>query len=359
MLKDGGSFKVDARRNGTHPYTSMQLAARAGEEIFEALKPRGVHVDLHRPDLVVYVEVRDRRAYVFSEYLDGPGGLPMGSQGKVVAVIERRRDALAAWMMMKRGCRVLLLGDDAEALSILTRWDPEPRRMQRGPGKRGPQQQGLGRGRGLGPGRGGVSSDHGCGRAGIPPSRRDVKRRNRKAFGRDFFVGAVRLLYIVVVSAHRGSSLLRSLALPAQSASLATGGGLAAVYPALVGVVAQPVQVLVGHDRGVVLVHHDDLEPYVLTILAHPVGVEDLHVGEALGRPLLGDPLDALAHGDLLHTLALGAASLIPKALVQPALSDAAADDDYSLPDRYDASDLVSREWWTTPPRYRDCSWSV
>lgn len=129
LLKDGGSFKVDARRNGTHPYTSMQLAARAGEEIFEALKPRGVHVDLHRPDLVVYVEVRDRRAYVFSEYLDGPGGLPMGSQGKVVAVIERRRDALAAWMMMKRGCRALLLGDDAEALSILTRWDPEPRRI--------------------------------------------------------------------------------------------------------------------------------------------------------------------------------------------------------------------------------------
>jgi len=129
LLKDGGSFKVDARRNGTHPYTSMQLAARAGEEIFEALKPRGVHVDLHRPDLVVYVEVRDRRAYVFSEYLDGPGGLPMGSQGKVVAVIEMRRDALAAWMMMKRGCRALLLGDDAEALSILTRWDPEPRRI--------------------------------------------------------------------------------------------------------------------------------------------------------------------------------------------------------------------------------------
>jgi tRNA uracil 4-sulfurtransferase len=88
-----------------------------------------VHVDLHHPDLVVYVEVRDKRAYVFSEYLDGPGGLPMGSQGKVVAVIEKRRDALAAWMMMKRGCRVLLLGDDAEAIRILARWDPEPRRI--------------------------------------------------------------------------------------------------------------------------------------------------------------------------------------------------------------------------------------
>lgn len=126
LLKDSGSFKVDARRNGTHPYTSMQLAAQAGEEIFEALKPRGVRVDLHHPDLVVYVEVRDKRAYVFSEYLEGPGGLPMGSQGKVVAVIENRRDALAAWMMMKRGCRVLLLGDDPEALHILERWDPEP-----------------------------------------------------------------------------------------------------------------------------------------------------------------------------------------------------------------------------------------
>ena len=135
LLRDGSSFRVEARRNGVHPYTSMQLAAQAGEEIFEAHRHRGVRVDLHNPDLVVYVEVRDKRAYVFSSYLAGPGGLPMGSQGKVVAVIERRRDALAAWMMMKRGCRVLFMGDDEEAMRTIERWDPEPRLIKGPPGK--------------------------------------------------------------------------------------------------------------------------------------------------------------------------------------------------------------------------------
>lgn len=128
LLADGSTFRVEARRNGVHPYTSMQLAAQAGEEIYEAHRHRGIRVDLHHPDLTVFVEVRDRRAYVFSEYQAGPGGLPMGSQGKVVALLERRRDALAAWMMMKRGCRVLFLGEDEEAMRIVRRWDPEPRR---------------------------------------------------------------------------------------------------------------------------------------------------------------------------------------------------------------------------------------
>jgi thiamine biosynthesis protein ThiI len=127
LLKDGASFRVEARRNGVHPYTSMQLAAEVGEEIYEANRQRGVRVDLHSPDQVVYVEVRDRRAYVFTEYLEGPGGLPMGSQGRVVAVIEGERDALAAWMMMKRGCRVLYLGDEEGAMRAIERWDPEPR----------------------------------------------------------------------------------------------------------------------------------------------------------------------------------------------------------------------------------------
>lgn len=135
LLKDGSTFRVEARRNGVHQYTSMQLAAQAGEEIFEANKHRGVRVDLHRPDLIVYVEVRDRRAYVFSEYMDGPGGLPMGSQGKVVALIRNERDALAAWMMMKRGCRVLFIAESEQAMRTLERWDPEPRKVQGPPRK--------------------------------------------------------------------------------------------------------------------------------------------------------------------------------------------------------------------------------
>jgi len=52
-----------------------------------------------------------------------------------VALIDNRRDALAAWMMMKRGCRALFLVQDEEAMKILERWDPEPRRVTGTPGK--------------------------------------------------------------------------------------------------------------------------------------------------------------------------------------------------------------------------------
>ncbi|TFG57262.1 MAG: hypothetical protein E4H30_01145 [Methanomassiliicoccus sp.] len=129
LLKDGSSFRVEARRNGTHTYTSMELARDTGEEIYEATRHRGVRVDLHHPDQIIYVEVRENRAYIFSEYLDGPGGLPMGSQGKVVAIMNERKDALAAWMMMKRGCRVLFLGNNEDAMHIIEGWDPEVRKI--------------------------------------------------------------------------------------------------------------------------------------------------------------------------------------------------------------------------------------
>ena len=132
-LEDGCSFAVRARREGTHKYTSMELAKEAGSAIFEANKDRGITVDLTSPDKVVYIEVRDSKAYVFDEYIPGPGGLPMGSQGKVIADIAgdrgtvsawmmMRRGTVSAWMMMRRGCRVLVTGDgDTDTLRM---YDP-------------------------------------------------------------------------------------------------------------------------------------------------------------------------------------------------------------------------------------------
>lgn len=125
ILREGQSFAVKARREGNHPYKSMDVGREVGSAIFLANEDRGVRVDLTRPDMTFYVEVRDRKAYIFSEYLSGPGGLPMGSQGKVVAVVETERDALAAWMLMKRGCRVFVStpSEDGPA-SMLKAWDP-------------------------------------------------------------------------------------------------------------------------------------------------------------------------------------------------------------------------------------------
>jgi len=125
VLKDGQSFAVKARREGNHPYKSMDVGREVGSAIFLANEDRGVRVDLTHPDVTFYVEVRERKAYIFTEYLPGPAGLPMGSQGKVVALVESDRDALAAWMLMKRGCRVFVSTslEDGPA-AILRAWDP-------------------------------------------------------------------------------------------------------------------------------------------------------------------------------------------------------------------------------------------
>jgi thiamine biosynthesis protein ThiI len=125
VLREGQSFAVKARREGNHPYKSMDVGREVGSAIFLANEDRGVRVDLTHPDVTFYVEVRERRAYIFSEYLSGPGGLPMGSQGKVVALVETERDALAAWMLMKRGCRVFVSTSSREGpASMLGAWDP-------------------------------------------------------------------------------------------------------------------------------------------------------------------------------------------------------------------------------------------
>ena len=128
VLKEGQAFAVKARREGNHPYKSMDVGREVGSAIFLANEHRGVRVDLTRPDATFYVEVREKKAYIFNEYLPGPGGLPMGSQGKVVAVVREDRDALAAWMLMKRGCRAtIMVPDGPSAAEALRGWDPKLR----------------------------------------------------------------------------------------------------------------------------------------------------------------------------------------------------------------------------------------
>ncbi len=123
VLREGQTFAVKARREGNHPYKSMDVGREVGSAIFLANEERGVRVNLSTPDVTFYIEVREKKAYLFSQYLSGPGGLPMGSQGKVVAIVEDERGALAAWMLMKRGCRVIV-HSSTDAHEALGAWDP-------------------------------------------------------------------------------------------------------------------------------------------------------------------------------------------------------------------------------------------
>jgi thiamine biosynthesis protein ThiI len=100
-LRPGESFALRVRRTGEQGYTSRDVAVRLGEEI---VRRTGARVDLKTPDRTLYIEVRGGDAYLFDEILPGVGGLPLGSQGKALALISGGIDSpVAAYRMMRRG----------------------------------------------------------------------------------------------------------------------------------------------------------------------------------------------------------------------------------------------------------------
>lgn len=119
----GPSFAVRARRVGTHPFTSADMARTVGSAILSA-HPE-LKVNLTVPDWEVHVEVRGAIAYLFSEILPGVGGLPLGTQGKLVGLVENVEGTMASWLMMKRGSYVLpVFRTEEEPARGLRAWDP-------------------------------------------------------------------------------------------------------------------------------------------------------------------------------------------------------------------------------------------
>ena len=109
-----GSFAVRARRSGerdAHPFTSEEIEREGGRAVWEAVSDRfEPTVDLDEPDLTFHVECRSEEAFVACERREGPGGLPLGSQGRLVALVSGGVDSpVAAWSAMRRGCSVLPL----------------------------------------------------------------------------------------------------------------------------------------------------------------------------------------------------------------------------------------------------------
>ncbi len=124
LMFKGASFAVRPRRSGNHPYTSQEMARRIGEAILKDNSPLGIRVDLEEPDVEVSVEGRDRNAYLFSMALSGPGGMPLGSQGRALCIVDSEQGLASTWLMMKRGCSVLVATADATTIEPLEAWYP-------------------------------------------------------------------------------------------------------------------------------------------------------------------------------------------------------------------------------------------
>ncbi len=101
------SFKVESKRSDKRfPMTSIQLSQYVGGELAEAYP--NCRVDVHDPELIVNVEVRDLAAYVHAAPVEGAGGMPVGSNGVAVSLLSGGIDSpVSTWMIAKRGVRII------------------------------------------------------------------------------------------------------------------------------------------------------------------------------------------------------------------------------------------------------------
>lgn len=111
-LRPGMSFAVRARRQGVEGPSSQDLAALVGGRIHDACPE--IHVDLDHPAYEIFIEARTFGGLVYDRHLSSPGGLPWGSQGRVLCLLSAGIDSpVASWLMMKRGCETVHLHLDA------------------------------------------------------------------------------------------------------------------------------------------------------------------------------------------------------------------------------------------------------
>lgn len=99
------TFKVQARRaRKNYPMDSMELNRKLGEVILDAFPE--ISVDVHQPDVMLHVEIREK-IYIYSEIIPGPGGMPVGSNGKAMLLLSGGIDSpVAGYMIAKRGVKI-------------------------------------------------------------------------------------------------------------------------------------------------------------------------------------------------------------------------------------------------------------
>lgn len=101
------TFKVEAKRSDKKfPMTSPEICREAGGFILNEFSH--LTVDVHNPDITVYIEIRDENAYIHAKQIKGAGGMPTGTSGKACLLISGGIDSpVAGYMMAKRGLSLM------------------------------------------------------------------------------------------------------------------------------------------------------------------------------------------------------------------------------------------------------------
>ena len=108
-----GTFKISASRlEKDFMFNSEEINKKIGEFV---VKNKNAKVNLNNPDKEISIELFNKKAYVFDNKTKGLGGLPVGVSGKVAVLLENENSLAAAFLMMKRGCKVCFVkGKDLE-----------------------------------------------------------------------------------------------------------------------------------------------------------------------------------------------------------------------------------------------------
>ena len=114
-----GTFAVQCKRHGVKgKWTSQQFAGAVGAAVLDQVE---LTVNLGDPEWAIRIALFPDKVRLLGTRFMGPGGLPSGVQGLVMAHLDSEEDVLCAWLMMHRGCRIKALNGSVDSLKA---WDP-------------------------------------------------------------------------------------------------------------------------------------------------------------------------------------------------------------------------------------------
>ncbi len=106
-IQPNNSFAVRVRREGKHPFSSMDIASKLGSTILSS-GIEDIRVDLENPDFEIFLDIRGSLAFVYTKVFRGMDGIPSQSQGTAIALIRPNYNSIfAAWLMKKRGINIV------------------------------------------------------------------------------------------------------------------------------------------------------------------------------------------------------------------------------------------------------------